>query len=228
MNHLNNFKKNLICWGASDQCKVIKPIIEELGSKITVLVDDTPNLETPFPEIELLSGKKGLHDWLRGRCPSEIGFVIAIGNPYGFVRCQLHDYLKALGLEPLTLCDNSAIVDPYASVNEGTQIMRGVIVNADAKIGKQCILNTRSLIEHHDILEQGVEIGPGAILCGRVTVRSYSWICAGATIIPRITIGSNAIVGAGAVVIKHVPEGVIVTGIPASFLKQNELTNEEH
>lgn len=224
---LNNFRKQLVCWGAADQCIVLKPIIESLGSQITVLVDDTPNLQPPFPKIELLRGKASFEQWLKGRNTAEIGFIISIGNPYGFIRCSLHTYLKSFGLTPVTLCDASAIVDPYASIGEGTQIMRGVIINAEAQIGMQCILNTRSLIEHHDKLDEGVEIGPGAILCGRVYVEKYSWIGAGATVIPRIQIGMNAIVGAGAVVCKSVQDNTVVTGVPATFLRKNEIVSTQ-
>jgi len=225
MNQLNNFKKNLICWGASDQCIVLKPIIESLGSQITVLVDDTPDLTSPFPEIDLIPGKAAFEKWFKGRYSKDFGFIIAIGNPWGFVRCRLHDYMKNHGLTPVTVCDISAILDTYAHIEEGAQIMRGVIVNSNVKIGKQCILNTRSLVEHHTQLEEGVEIGPGATLCGRVKVSRYSWIGAGATVIPRITIGSDAIVGAGAVVCKPVQPKTVVAGVPAVFLKRNSITS---
>ena len=59
MNNINNFKKKLICWGAGDQSIVLKPIIESLGSKYDILIDDTPNKASPFENIELLSGKIG-------------------------------------------------------------------------------------------------------------------------------------------------------------------------
>ena len=99
--------------------------------------------------------------------------------------------------------------------------MKGVIVNAHASIGKQVILNTKSLIEHHDMLGDGVEIGPGATLCGRVNVAKFSWVCAGSTIIPRMSVGENAIVGAGSVVRQTVLDNHVVAGVPAKFLKMN-------
>jgi sugar O-acyltransferase (sialic acid O-acetyltransferase NeuD family) len=220
---INNFKKQLICWGGSDQCIVLKPIIEALGSKIDVIIDDTPELLSPFKEIPILQGKLGLTTWLRGRKLSNIGFIIAIGNPYGLARCQLHEYLVDLGLTPVTICDKSSMVANDVVIGSGAQIMQGVIVNTKAKLGKQCILNNKSLIEHHDELGDGIEIAPGAILTGRVKVGNYSWICAGVTVIPRINIGSNVIIGAGAVVINDIIDDVVAVGVPAKVIKKNTI-----
>jgi serine acetyltransferase len=102
-----------------------------------------------------------------------------------------------------------------AQVGEGSQILAGAIVGDEAVLGKACIVNTRASVDHEDILDDGVEIGPGATLCGLVRMGTASWVCAGATVLPRITIGADAIVGAGAVVIKDVPEGITVVGVPA-------------
>ncbi len=220
---LNNFKKKLICWGGGDQCIVIQPIIESLGSKIDVIIDDTPNLKSPINNVDIFQGKEGLNTWLKGRDTSEVGFIIAIGNPYGHIRHYLHQYMTSLGLCSVSFADPSAIVDQDVSIGPGVQIMRGVIINAKATIGIQCILNTRSIIEHHDKINDGAEIGPGAVLCGRVQVGKYSWVAAGATILPRICIGEHVIVGAGAVVCADVSDRTVVVGVPARYLKSNDI-----
>ena len=93
--------------------------------------------------------------------------------------------------------------------------MPGAIVHNEAVIGRQCILNTRSLVEHDCVLEEGVEIGPGATLAGRVHVGANTWIGTGASVRPRIRIGRNSIVGAGAVVVSDIPDDVIAVGVPA-------------
>ena len=223
---INNFKKELICWGGGDQCIVIRPIIQSLGSDFNIIVDDTPDLQSPFSDISILEGKATFEKWLQGRDTSQMAFVIAIGNPYGFIRCRLHEYLISKGLSPVTFCDSSVLIDSDVQIGEGVQIMKGVIINTQAKINDQCILNTKSLIEHHNYLEQGVEIAPGAVLCGRVTVKKNSWVGAGAVILPRLSIGSNAIIGAGSVVVKDIPNGQVYVGSPARFLKNNQFMED--
>jgi putative colanic acid biosynthesis acetyltransferase WcaF len=46
------------------------------------------------------------------------------------------------------------------------------------------------------------------------------WVCADAFIGPGVSIGSRAIVAAAAVVVKDIPDGHIVGGNPAKFIKE--------
>jgi sugar O-acyltransferase (sialic acid O-acetyltransferase NeuD family) len=94
-------------------------------------------------------------------------------------------------------------------------VMPLACVHNEARIGRQCIVNTRALVEHDCVLEDGVEIGPAAVLCGRVFVGANTWIGAGATILPRLRIGANAIIGAGSVVASDIPDGAVAVGVPA-------------
>jgi sugar O-acyltransferase (sialic acid O-acetyltransferase NeuD family) len=211
-------KKKLIMWGAGDQGRVNMPILQDLGCEVVALVDDTPGLASPFPGIPLHFGWNKLTVWLDGRNTAEFGFVIAIGNPYGHVRCTLHNKLTALGLSAVSFADPTALIRNDVVIADGLQAMPHAIIHNTARIGLQCIVNTKALVEHDCILEAGVEIAPGATLCGRVHVGENSWIGAGATIRPRIKIGKNSIVGAGAVVVADVPDGVVVAGVPAKTI----------
>ena len=206
---------HLVMWGAGDQGRVNRPILESLGCKIEALVDDTPGLVSPFKGVPLFRGQEELVRWLRERTTSRLGFVVAIGNPFGDVRCRLHDVLSKLGLAAVSFSDPTALLCRSAQIEPGLQVMPGAIVHNEAVIGRQCILNTRSLVEHDCVLEEGVEIGPGATLAGRVHVGANTWIGTGASVRPRIRIGRNSIVGAGAVVVSDIPDDVIAVGVPA-------------
>jgi acetyltransferase-like isoleucine patch superfamily enzyme len=96
--------------------------------------------------------------------------------------------------------------------------MAGAVIGAEAKIGDECIVNTKASVDHEDVLEDAVEIAPGATLCGAVHVGTAAWVCAGATVLPRIRIGADAIVGAGAVVIRDVAAKTKVVGVPARIM----------
>jgi len=97
--------------------------------------------------------------------------------------------------------------------------MAGAIIQPEAIIGKSCIINTKASVDHECVLEDGVEIAPGATLCGSIHVGKCAWVASGATVLPFLKIGENSIVGAGAVVTKNVPANQIVVGIPAKKLK---------
>jgi sugar O-acyltransferase (sialic acid O-acetyltransferase NeuD family) len=214
--HVNRLPSKVILWGGTGQAKVVRPIIEHYGSKVVAVFDDTPNLPPPFPDIPLYLGWAGFQQWILG-IPNraEIGFCIAIGNPHGRVRIRLHEQLLAEGLQAITIAHPSAQIAPNARIGEGCQLMAGAIVNPEAHLGRQCIINTKASVDHECVLEDGVELAPGATLCGIVRLGINAWVCSGATVLPRITIGADAIVGAGAVVIRDVSPGVTVVGVPA-------------
>lgn len=101
-------------------------------------------------------------------------------------------------------------------------------------IGPQSYLDARALV-----LEDYVGWGPGARVLGSehtgvpadvpiiqtdlriepVAVRRGADIGTGAVLLPGVTVGENAIVGAGAVVTQDVPDGAIVAGVPARFVR---------
>ena len=208
-------RQRVVMYGAADQARVNRPILEDLGCVIVALIDDTPGLRSPFAGVPLLFGWEGFAAWLRNEDPSALGFVIAIGQPYGHVRCALHDRMVDAGVAPVSFADRTALISDSAVLGDGLQVMPQALVHPEARIGRQCILNTRALVEHDCVLEDGVEIAPGAVLTGRVHVGANTWIGAGATVRPRVRIGRNTIVGAGAVVGTDIPDNVVAVGVPA-------------
>jgi sugar O-acyltransferase (sialic acid O-acetyltransferase NeuD family) len=213
---------DLIIWGASDQCRVNYQILKSLGCHIIAVIDDTPNMPSPFQQVPIYTGVEGLDSILGKLRAKNVGFVIAIGNPYGDVRIKLHSLMRDKDLIPVSFADPTSLICATSSYGEGLQVMPSVIVQNDVKIGRQCILNTRSLVEHDCILKDGVEIGPGAVLCGRVYVGENSWIGAHATVKPRVTIGDNTIIGAGAVVVSDIPSNTVAVGVPARVIRENK------
>ena len=208
-------RMRIVMWGASDQARVNVYILRELGCEVVTLVDDTPDLVSAISEAPSLYGWKQLEPWLKNQDRETLGFIVAIGNPYGHIRCRIHDLLSNAGLTPVSLVNRTAKLCSSAKIGAGLQAMPDALVHNEAIIGRQCILNTRSLVEHDCVLEEGVEIGPGATLAGRVHVGANTWIGTGASVRPRIRIGSNSIIGAGAVVVSDIPDGVIAVGVPA-------------
>ena len=210
----------MILWGGTGQAKVVRPIIEHSGSRVVAVFDDTPGLAPPFADIPLIEGWRGFESWLGKQGSSGVGFCVTIGNPHGRVRLRLHEQLERAGLEPVSAIHPTAFVADNAKLGEGAQVMAGAVICAEASIGRQCIINTRASVDHEDVLADGVEVGPGATLCGLVQIGVGAWVCAGATVLPRIKIGPDAIVGAGAVVIRDVAPNTKVVGVPARPLKK--------
>ncbi|MDI6740700.1 MAG: acetyltransferase [Candidatus Edwardsbacteria bacterium] len=218
--------RRIIIWGGTGQAKVNRPIVEHYGSRVVAVFDDTPGLRPPFPDVPLLPGWPAFAEWVKDQPRQQIGFCIAIGNPHGRVRLDYHRRLAAEGLAPVTLVHPAAWVADNAVISEGSQIMAGAVVQPEAVIGRQCIVNTRASIDHECVLEDGAEVAVGATLCGLVRVGANGWVCAGAIVLPRLTIGHDAIVGAGAVVTKNIPPSVVAYGVPARVVRPVATINE--
>lgn len=211
-------------WGLGDQFRVLKPILLEAGYGVVAGVDDTEagraGWSADFPVVRDLSGLERL---LGSWDPSEVGFIVAIGNPYGRTRLRVAERLRSTGMYPVSVVAPTAIVYKSASIGAGAQIMVNSIVHEAARMGDQVIVNTAAVIEHDCILGAGAEIGPHATLCGRVEVGSCAWVGAGAVVLPRVRIGADAIVGAGACVTRDVRSGEVVVGNPASVVHDSPM-----
>lgn len=81
-----------------------------------------------------------------------------------------------------------------------------IVINASAKIGKNCTIFN------------GVTIGASKLGGCAPEIGNNVCLCVGAKLIGNIKIGNNVIVGAGAVVVKDVPDNAVVAGVPAKII----------
>jgi sugar O-acyltransferase (sialic acid O-acetyltransferase NeuD family) len=208
-----------VVWSIADQCRVNSQILASLGCETVAFVCDEPVTQSSIDGKPVLHGWPGLLSWVSKQSTRDFGFIVAIGNPYGHIRCRLDQNLRELGIQAMSFADPTALICRNVTIDEGLQVMPSAIIHNDAIVHRNCIINTRALVEHDCILEDGVEIGPGAVLCGRVFVGANTWIGAGVTVRPKIRIGRNSIIGAGAVVVSDIPDGVVAIGVPARPVK---------
>jgi sugar O-acyltransferase (sialic acid O-acetyltransferase NeuD family) len=210
---LNKLPPRVLLWGGTGQAKVVRPIIEHFGSRVIAVFDDTPNLASPFPDVEIFRGEAGFREWIEKQTSrDEIGFCVAIGNPHGRIRLKFHEMLSSEGLAPVTIAHPSAVIAGDAIIGAGSQILAGAIIAAEAKLGRQCIINCNALVEHETILDDAVEIAPAATVLGLTRLGVNTMVGAGATVLSRLKIGSDVKIGAGAVVGENVADGEVVSG----------------
>jgi sugar O-acyltransferase, sialic acid O-acetyltransferase neuD family len=135
------------------------------------------------------------------------------------LREQLYQRLKEIGYLLPIICDNTAVIADGVQIGEGSYIGRNVVINAEAEIGKMCILNTASVVEHESIIGDFSHVAVGAVICGQVSVGRSVFVGANATVIQQIRVGNGAVIGAGAVVVKNIPERAVTLGNPARIIK---------
>jgi UDP-perosamine 4-acetyltransferase len=114
-----------------------------------------------------------------------------------------------------TVIHPSAIIAPDVRIEDGVQVMAGVVVQPGSRLGANVIINTGALVDHDCSIEAHTHIAPGVTLSGHVHIGKGAHIGTGASIIQGIKVGAASIVGAGAVVVSDVPAGVTVVGVPA-------------
>lgn len=193
----------MILYGASGHAKVIIDILEANGQKIDFIVDDNPGL------TELLGYE------VRRNTGEYDEAIISIGSSE--IRRTLVESLKVNKF--LTSVHPSAVVSPRATIDDGTVVMQGAIIQSCAKVGKHCIVNTGASVDHDCEIGDFVHLAPHATVLGGVKVGEGSWIGAGAVVKQYVTIGKNCMIGAGAVVLKDVPDGTTVVGVPGKEIK---------
>jgi acetyltransferase-like isoleucine patch superfamily enzyme len=132
---------------------------------------------------------------------------------------------------------HQAQVRERAVVGRDCILGKGVYVDFGVRIGDRCKLQNSVFVFHGFTLEEGVFVGPGAMLLNDKSPRAINpdgslksdadWsaseglvkagasIGGGAVVLPGVTIGRFAMVGSGAVVTRDVPDHGLVYGNPA-------------
>lgn len=193
----------LIIIGASGHGKVVADIAAQNGYTDIVFLDDNESVREcgGHPVI----GRTGDADSIAGE------LFVAIGNPVD--RRRLMEQYK--DREMPVLIHPDAVLSKSVTIQKGSVVMAGVVINPDVKIGEGCIINTCSSIDHDCVISDYVHIAVGAHLCGMDVVESMTWIGAGATVSNNIRICGSCMIGAGAVVVKDIETPGTYIGLPA-------------
>src|SRR5690625_603960 len=142
----------LILIGAGGHSKVIRDIISEMNNiELYALLDDS------FKGIYEIDGViQSNTNFIETIDRDEYVYCIAIGN--NVIRKTLFEKFQIPVERYAKLIHPSAIVSHSAKIGYGTVVMPNVVVNADSVIGNHCILNTGSVVEHDNKLEDFTHI----------------------------------------------------------------------
>lgn len=126
------------------------------------------------------------------------------------VRIKLFNEAESLGAKFPKIKSPKSYCSKYSQINNGTILMHYSIVNANVKIGKNCIINSKCLIEHDVVIRDHVHVSTGAILNGGVEVGLGSFVGSGAIIKEGVKIGKNVVIGAGKIILKNISNNKVI------------------
>lgn len=197
--------KTLGIIGASGHGKVVADIAKKLGYEEIVFFDDNKAVDHcgVYPVVG------ATQDIFHHNCDA----FVAVGNPS--VRSRLMELLEREQKTLPVLVHPNAVVAEDVQLGVGTVVVAGAVVNPGAKIGKGCIINTCSSVDHDCDLEDYVHVAVGAHVAGTVHIGHHTWVGAGATVSNNVDICADCMIGAGAVVCKSLEENGVYVGVPA-------------
>jgi len=211
--------KNLLVVGSSGHASSVVDVVERMGEwRIVGLLDDTVVPGTERLGHEVVGAPGDVKAIAAGRGVE--GLLVAVGDNWG--RRQISRLISAAApdLTFATAIHPSAVIGKDVTLGPGTVVMAGAVINANCRIGRGCIVNTRASLDHDGVMEDYASLAPGVTAGGNVTVGELSAICIGATVTHKVRIGREAVVGAGSVVLDDLGDGVLAYGTPARRIRE--------
>lgn len=140
--------------------------------------------------------------------PNAIVTVGQIKSPS--LREKLFQLLKRSGANLPVVKAPSSYLSKHASINQGTILMHGCIVNAKVEVGANCIINSQALVEHDVTIGDHCHISTGAKLNGGVRIGKGTFIGSGSIIKQDVYVGSQVVIGAGQLIQEDIPDKTMI------------------
>jgi sugar O-acyltransferase (sialic acid O-acetyltransferase NeuD family) len=140
-------------------------------------------------------------------------FIVCVGDTAN--RVKMAEKFRNLGGELATFIMPGSSISSYATIGEGTMVLKDVDIEPGAIIGRECLLNKQTNFGHDCIVSPFCEIGPTSLVSAGSEIGENSLVGMGSIILPKIRIGKNVIISAGSIVTKNIPDNAVVSGNPA-------------
>lgn len=204
-------KNRLLIIGASGHGKVVADIALKMNKwQRIAFLDDNEKVKSSMG-IEVIGTSGDIFKYME-----DCDFFVGIGN--NAIREKIQGKLEAEGASLPTLIHPSAVIGEQVELASGTVVMAGVVINCCTKIGKGCIINTGSTVDHDNTIEDYVHISPGVHLAGTVKIGRGTWLGIGSVISNNVSIINGCKIGAGSVVVKDIIELGTYVGVPSRRL----------
>ncbi len=195
----------LLLLGDGGHADVVSDAVgQEIAARV-VAPGEVPTSGSHIDESEALGYDTSSYEILNG-----IGFLGGVN-----IRRQVYQLFVEAGFRFRTVIDRSSMVRDGVELGNGAQVLVGAILNTGSRVGKNSIINSAAVVEHHVRIGAHSHVAPNATLCGEASIGDSVMIGAGAIVLPGVSLPAGTVVGAGAVVTRSWPTAEVLVGIPA-------------
>jgi sugar O-acyltransferase (sialic acid O-acetyltransferase NeuD family) len=197
--------QNLALIGGGGFAKEIAEVARALGYRIEATYSTSTDVQ--------IGRYRGYLDALLADRAEFDGVVLAVGGVSRRAiraRAELIAWLDRHDLPCPPLVSPRAILSADVAVGAGAFVAHGVIVNADARLGRFSVLNSAAIVGHDTVIGENCTISPGAFLGGRCTIGADSLVGPLAKVLQGLTLGRRVTVGMGCNVLRALPDDATV------------------
>jgi sugar O-acyltransferase (sialic acid O-acetyltransferase NeuD family) len=208
--------QDLVILGAGGGAKSVHWLAESINdarpsSTILGFIDENPALHgRAICGAPVLGG----FEWLEGRRPL---LLHSVGYPH--VRRRFAMLARDRGLDFALAIAPEVRYSRFVTFGNGIVICTGTVLTSHISVGSHCLINLNCTIGHDTVMEDYCVLAPGVHVGGASHLEEGVEIGAGAVILPGRRVGRNSIVGAGAVVRTDIPPNSVAVGIPAQVVR---------
>ena len=198
--------------GGGGHSRVLIDLLKCLKVEINGIVDPQIEVGTRISGVEVI----GDDSTVFSMSPESTLLVNGIGSVKSCnARKGVFEKFTDHGYRFASLVHPRAIVADEVELNDGVQVMAGVVIQTGCLIGRNVILNTGCILDHDCQIGDHSHIAPGVTLSGGVRIGNESHTGTGASIVQYRHIGNGTTIGAGSVVVRNIGDGIMAYGVPA-------------
>lgn len=213
--------ETILLIGGGAHAEVVADVVERQGAyRIAGISDTTRALGERFLDYQVIGHQDALADLVKATGVSR--GIVCLGDNYQRERVALHVRAQVPEFRFPSAVHPSAVIGRDVELGEGSVVMPGCVVNVGCRIGRFCILNTSSTLDHRSEMGDFSSLAPGVTTGGNCTIGAYSALGLSSTLLDHVAVGENVVVGAGSVVTRDTRDHVLMVGAPAREVRSRK------
>ena len=164
-------KEKIVLIGGGGHCKSVIDVLEQENKyEIIGVIDTIENIGKKVLDYQIIGCDNDLSEVFK-ICKNA---VISVGHiKSNALRVSLFEKAKKIGFNMPVIISPLAYVSRYSKIGEGSVVFHHALINVE--VGKNCIINTKALIEHDSIIGDNCHISTASVINGGVIVRENTF-----------------------------------------------------